>query len=76
MTEAGSQNTWEVMKVNAVTHTYHRENENSRFTLRPIDLTLVNGETVFFTGGNGCGKTTSSAEVGVCSVTDSYVNRG
>ena len=57
-TETDSQTTWETMELSAVTHTYHREKENSRFILGPINLTLVNGETVFLTGGNGCGKTT------------------
>jgi len=49
---------WGLMELNGVTHTYHREKENSQFVLGPIDLTLLRGETVFLTGGNGCGKTT------------------
>ncbi len=48
---------WETMELTGVTHTYHREKENSRFTLGPIDLKFKRGETVFLTGGNGCGKT-------------------
>ncbi|MHB8519304.1 MAG: cyclic peptide export ABC transporter [Limisphaerales bacterium] len=41
-----------------VTHSYHREQEDSRFVLGPIDLTLHPGELVFLVGGNGSGKTT------------------
>ncbi len=41
-----------------VTHTYHREREDSSFTLGPLSLTLEKGELVFLVGGNGSGKTT------------------
>jgi putative ATP-binding cassette transporter len=41
-----------------VTHTYHREREDSSFTLGPLTLTLEKGELVFLVGGNGSGKTT------------------
>ncbi|HEX8825887.1 MAG TPA: cyclic peptide export ABC transporter [Archangium sp.] len=41
-----------------VTHSYHREREDSRFTLGPLSLTLDKGELVFLVGGNGSGKTT------------------
>jgi len=41
-----------------ITHSYHREREDSRFTLGPISLTLDKGELVFLVGGNGSGKTT------------------
>lgn len=56
--DSESKASWETMQLVGVTHTYHREKENSRFILGPIDLTLLRGETVFLTGGNGCGKTT------------------
>jgi putative ATP-binding cassette transporter len=49
---------WESIELSGVTHTYHRERENSTFTLGPIDLKLTPGEMVFVTGGNGSGKTT------------------
>jgi putative ATP-binding cassette transporter len=41
-----------------VHHTYHREREDGRFTLGPIQLTFHPGELVFLAGGNGSGKTT------------------
>jgi putative ATP-binding cassette transporter len=56
--DSDSPASWDLMELTGVTHTYHREKENSRFTLGPIDLTFLRGETVFLTGGNGCGKTT------------------
>ncbi|WP_224364087.1 cyclic peptide export ABC transporter [Hyalangium versicolor] len=46
------------LSLNAVTHAYHREQEDDRFTLGPIDLSLRQGELVFLIGGNGSGKTT------------------
>lgn len=50
--------TWDSLEVRQATHTYHREKENSIFTLGPIDLTVKAGEMLFVTGGNGSGKTT------------------
>ncbi len=41
-----------------ITHTYRRENEESNFTLGPIDLTFHPGELIFIVGGNGSGKST------------------
>jgi putative ATP-binding cassette transporter len=41
-----------------VAHTYFREDEDSNFTLGPLDLTLERGELLFLVGGNGSGKTT------------------
>jgi len=46
------------LELAGVTHTYHRERENTTFTLGPIDLSIRPGELLFITGGNGSGKTT------------------
>ncbi|HEX2091622.1 MAG TPA: cyclic peptide export ABC transporter, partial [Longimicrobiaceae bacterium] len=49
---------WTSLELAGVTHAYHREGEESCFTLGPINLTLWPGEIVFLVGGNGSGKTT------------------
>jgi len=49
---------WSSLELAGVTHTYHREGEESAFVLGPIDLVLRPGELVFIAGGNGSGKTT------------------
>jgi putative ATP-binding cassette transporter len=41
-----------------VTHSYHREKEDSHFVLGPISLAFQPGELVFLAGGNGSGKST------------------
>jgi putative ATP-binding cassette transporter len=46
------------LELKGVTHSYHREREDSSFILGPIDLTIRPGELIFVTGGNGSGKTT------------------
>jgi putative ATP-binding cassette transporter len=49
---------FECLRVAGLVHSYHREQEDERFTLGPIDLTVARGELVFLIGGNGSGKTT------------------
>ncbi|MCY1078720.1 cyclic peptide export ABC transporter [Archangium lansingense] len=46
------------LELRGITHTYRRENDDSSFTLGPIDLTVNRGELIFLVGGNGSGKTT------------------
>ena len=46
------------LEMRDVTHSYHRENEDSRFVLGPINVAFEPGETVFLVGGNGSGKST------------------
>jgi len=46
------------LELSQITHTYRRENEQSNFTLGPLDLTFHAGELVFIVGGNGSGKST------------------
>lgn len=49
---------WRRLELAGVTHSYHREKEDSSFILGPINVTIHPGELVFITGGNGSGKTT------------------
>jgi putative pyoverdin transport system ATP-binding/permease protein len=49
---------WSRLELEGITHTYHREDENSNFALGPINMVLYPGEIVFLIGGNGSGKTT------------------
>jgi putative ATP-binding cassette transporter len=49
---------WGSVELAGVTHSYHREKENSSFILGPLDLAFTRGEVVFVIGGNGSGKTT------------------
>jgi putative pyoverdin transport system ATP-binding/permease protein len=49
---------WKQLELAGVTHSYHREREDSSFILGPIDLIIQPRELVFITGGNGSGKTT------------------
>jgi putative pyoverdin transport system ATP-binding/permease protein len=49
---------WKRLDLVGVTHSYHREREDSSFILGPIDVTIHPRELVFITGGNGSGKTT------------------
>jgi putative ATP-binding cassette transporter len=49
---------WNKIGLFNITHAYHRERENSSFTIGPLSLELSAGEMIFITGGNGSGKTT------------------
>jgi putative ATP-binding cassette transporter len=46
------------LELSQITHTYRTENEQSNFTLDPLDLNFHAGELVFIVGGNGSGKST------------------
>jgi putative ATP-binding cassette transporter len=50
--------TWQRLAFKGVTHTYYHEQDDTDFTLGPIDLTLQPGEILFIIGGNGSGKST------------------
>ncbi|MEO1347702.1 MAG: cyclic peptide export ABC transporter [Cyanobacteria bacterium J06635_15] len=49
---------WQQIHLKAATHTYRHEQDDSDFTLGPIDLAIYPGEIVFIIGGNGSGKST------------------
>jgi putative ATP-binding cassette transporter len=49
---------WTTLQLNGVIHTYQTEQDDSRFELGPIDLTIHPGELIFIVGGNGSGKST------------------
>jgi putative ATP-binding cassette transporter len=49
---------WQRLSLKAVTHTYRTDQDDTDFTLGPVDLTLHPGEIVFIIGGNGSGKST------------------
>lgn len=57
-TELAPAGSWRELTLEGVRHTYHREGEDSSFTLGPLDLTVQRGELLFLVGGNGSGKTT------------------
>jgi putative ATP-binding cassette transporter len=52
------QQFFQKLELAQITHTYRREQEESNFTLGPIDLSFQAGELVFLVGGNGSGKST------------------
>jgi putative ATP-binding cassette transporter len=49
---------FERLQLAGVTHSYHREREDTSFVMGPIDLVFERGELVFLVGGNGSGKST------------------
>lgn len=49
---------WSELTLDGVTHSYYHEQDDTHFTLGPIDLRFRPGELVFLVGGNGSGKTT------------------
>ncbi len=56
VSESGSS--WQRLELLGVTHAYLKEQDNSSFTLGPLNLTLTAGKLVFIIGGNGSGKST------------------
>jgi putative ATP-binding cassette transporter len=52
------KSSWYCLDLQGVTHTYHREGEDSSFILGPVDLSFYPQELVFIVGGNGSGKST------------------
>jgi putative ATP-binding cassette transporter len=58
MTGIEADNFCRRLELISVTHTYHQDQEDTVFTLGPIDFTIAGGEIVFIVGGNGSGKST------------------
>jgi putative ATP-binding cassette transporter len=56
--ELSPASSWQSLEMVGVTHSYHREREDSMFTLGPIHFSCRPGELIFLIGGNGSGKTT------------------
>ncbi|ARV58857.1 ABC transporter ATP-binding protein [Nostocales cyanobacterium HT-58-2] len=52
------KHSWKHLELSSITHAYQGDQEESHFTLGPIDLTFHPGELVFLVGGNGSGKST------------------
>jgi putative pyoverdin transport system ATP-binding/permease protein len=56
--ENGAAEAFHRLEMRDVTHSYHRENDDSQFVLGPISAVFEPGEIVFLVGGNGSGKST------------------
>ena len=54
----GGVETFRRLELRNITHSYHRENDDSHFVLGPITAVFEPGEIVFLVGGNGSGKST------------------
>ena len=61
-TPAPVSSRWQRLDLKGVTHHYCGQ-EDSQFTLGPIDLTFFPGELVFIVGGNGSGKSTLAKSI-------------
>lgn len=56
--EVISENPFEILRFENVTYEYQNEFNAVSFRLKPLNLEIKRGETIFVTGGNGSGKST------------------
>jgi len=49
---------WQVLNLKGIEYDYATRNGDIGFSVGPIDLSINQGELIFWVGGNGCGKST------------------
>jgi len=49
---------WKVLSLKGIEYDYATQNGDIGFSVGPIDLSINQGELIFWVGGNGCGKST------------------
>lgn len=49
---------WETLQLKNIEYHYPSKNEELGFSVGPVNLTISQGDLIFWVGGNGCGKST------------------
>jgi len=76
------QTSWKTLRLDKLQYHYPTQDGEPGFSVGPIDLSINQGELIFWVGGNGCGKSTCarllsglySAHSGSISFGDSIIN--